>query len=541
MGITLFGKHIITFLTQYLCKLLAGILLFLVIATTDLSAQWGQDLFIQGSLFIEPGAGLFIQGNVSIETADGELSHMGVMEMEGNLSKDSNSKFISSLNSLIVFRNDSYNSSNVQWIEGDFTGTNAFGRLEIDNHSAEPGLHLATHDIEIRQQVDFKVGNLVTVPPPGEGFTPVFNKLIVSRNEPGTFTGDLINNFIEGRLRQNIRDNRTYYLPIGPIASNIGSQPLELTYYSGPNTYLELEFTEGAFTTPGVTATCDVGSPPGNIGTPDGITDQVMIDCVAGGKWEVTTNATNVLYDINLFPSPTLLAQCNSALHWLAKDSNLLSNCPITGYSAEGLTSFSFFDIPSVVDPSSSVILPIELIEFTAKGLNDYIELNWLTASEVNSDGFEIEKSLDGSTFERIGWVAAQGNTSLLSSYAFQDINVQKNKVYYYRLKMIDLDGHFEYSEVRTALLEASNQVTDARVYPNPINPDTHRLNYTALLSGDITISLFNALGAEVFTRFDHVTEGFNTLELQGVSSGVYHIVLQDEVYTRRGTVVVSY
>lgn len=92
-------------------------------------------------------------------------------------------------------------------------------------------------------------------------------------------------------------------------------------------------------------------------------------------------------------------------------------------------------------------VLPVELISFSAQIIDNQQQLRWVTVQEKNSSHFEIERSEDGKTFYSIGQQTAQGYSTKLISYEFIDTE-SINAVTYYRLKMMDLDGSFEYSKV---------------------------------------------------------------------------------------------
>jgi len=98
---------------------------------------------------------------------------------------------------------------------------------------------------------------------------------------------------------------------------------------------------------------------------------------------------------------------------------------------------------------NSGTALPVSLSSFNAENIeNKYSHLTWKTNSEVNNNGFEIQRSLNSSYFELVGWVNGHGNSSTLKSYSFDDFEVIKGNTYYYRLKQVDFDGNFVYSNV---------------------------------------------------------------------------------------------
>ncbi|MBK9151781.1 MAG: carboxypeptidase regulatory-like domain-containing protein [Saprospiraceae bacterium] len=116
-------------------------------------------------------------------------------------------------------------------------------------------------------------------------------------------------------------------------------------------------------------------------------------------------------------------------------------------------------------------VLPVQLEDFTGKWntTRDVNELDWVTASELNNDYFEIERSFAGSNFEVIGRVDGKGNSTVRSFYGFDDSNISQNGVYSYRLKQVDADGKFSYSKTVDILVNR-RLATSARIYPNPAN-----------------------------------------------------------------------
>jgi hypothetical protein len=130
--------------------------------------------------------------------------------------------------------------------------------------------------------------------------------------------------------------------------------------------------------------------------------------------------------------------------------------------SVSGLSSFSSFTGTDVNNP-----LPVELLYFDAIKENDYVLLEWETASEKDNDYFQIERSEDGITFDTIGKVSGAGNSKVNTSYSFKDVETLEAKTYY-RLKQVDFDGDFEYSPVVS--VGGQNMNNKLELYPNPAN-----------------------------------------------------------------------
>lgn len=120
----------------------------------------------------------------------------------------------------------------------------------------------------------------------------------------------------------------------------------------------------------------------------------------------------------------------------------------------------------SLTDLNGVFVLPVELISFDAEKKGQSVLLTWKTASEQNSNRFEVERSNNGTTFKLIGTVASAGNTTTTKNYSLTD-NVPLTGVNYYRLKQIDIDGSFKYSKVASVNFERPKQVI---VFPNPVS-----------------------------------------------------------------------
>jgi hypothetical protein len=138
----------------------------------------------------------------------------------------------------------------------------------------------------------------------------------------------------------------------------------------------------------------------------------------------------------------------------------LIQICTNSNTSSE---EFAFDNI----QVGEAVSVPVELVQFTAKQLssNDVV-LDWETASELNNYGFEIESSLDGRNWEVLDFLRGKGTTAELQSYQYIDQQIKPGLNYYYRLKQIDFDGIFEYSDILNVRIEAQQPVLGVR--PNP-------------------------------------------------------------------------
>lgn len=191
--------------------------------------------------------------------------------------------------------------------------------------------------------------------------------------------------------------------------------------------------------------------------------------------------------------------------------------------------------VPSIHDwelqiKGTSIIggsFPVVLSFFKGEAVPGAIQLLWETAQEENSAAFEIERSLDGRLFEQVGIVPAAGNASSPQFYTFDDTRVEPNQVYYYRLRMVDLDGSFEWSN--TVEVSFSDQtVIQVRVGPNPVK---ETLNVNVTYTGDqaVEVVLYDTNGAEIYTRslVDGLARQNVLLEMGKLPAALYFVVVK--------------
>ena len=181
-----------------------------------------------------------------------------------------------------------------------------------------------------------------------------------------------------------------------------------------------------------------------------------------------------------------------------------------------------------VADSWDQAPLPVELTSFTANASAKSVTLNWVTATEVNNYGFEVERTIQNSklktqNWEKIGFVAGNGNSNSTKNYSYTDINVTAGK-YSYRLKQIDNDGQYTYSKEVEVELGIPTTFSLEQNYPNPFNPTTS-MQYSVSSKQFVTIKVFDMLGREVAVLVNGEKEpGTYTAEFSsaGLASGTY-------------------
>jgi len=176
----------------------------------------------------------------------------------------------------------------------------------------------------------------------------------------------------------------------------------------------------------------------------------------------------------------------------------------------------------------SNYFVPVELSSFTANVSENKITLLWSTASELNNEGFDVQVSTDNQTFEKIGFVPGFGTTTDTKNYSFS-INDFAVNTQYFRLKQIDYDGTFEYSNAIEVEGLAPVDFTLLQNYPNPFNPST-TIKFTLPVDSNVSLKLFNLLGEEVADIIStEMIAGLHQVELNAdeLSSGTYFFVMK--------------
>jgi photosystem II stability/assembly factor-like uncharacterized protein len=174
--------------------------------------------------------------------------------------------------------------------------------------------------------------------------------------------------------------------------------------------------------------------------------------------------------------------------------------------------------------------IPVELISFIGEFRYDEIVLTWITASELNNYGFEVQRSLDNYNWKKIGFLPGKGTSSEINYYSFSNSIIKTGKIYY-RLKQIDYDGNYEYSKVIEVEISNPKEFSLNQNYPNPFNPST-QIKVAVKEISNIEIIVYNILGKEIKTLLDeNLPAGEYIIQWHGkdnegnyLSSGIYFI-----------------
>ncbi|MFH1195054.1 MAG: T9SS type A sorting domain-containing protein [bacterium] len=174
--------------------------------------------------------------------------------------------------------------------------------------------------------------------------------------------------------------------------------------------------------------------------------------------------------------------------------------------------------------------LPVELTSFTASVIDEGVKLNWETATEVDNYGFEVERSILGNNeWQTLGFIEGAGVSNSPKQYSFKDENVAVGS-YAYRLKQIDLDGAYTYSDQIEVNLETlPTELALEQNYPNPFNPAT-TIKFALPQSSNVSLVVYNMLGERVAVLENGMLEAGiyeRNFDASSFTSGIYVYVLK--------------
>lgn len=177
-------------------------------------------------------------------------------------------------------------------------------------------------------------------------------------------------------------------------------------------------------------------------------------------------------------------------------------------------------------------VLPLHLLSFTGTIKNDNAQLQWRTTAEQNLKGYDVERSTDTQQFNRIGSIAA-ANRPGSQTYNYTDDGFavavgKENNTVYYRLKMVDIDGKYRYSNT-IKLSRAGSGIVSLSAYPNPV-VNTLNLHFVSSSSGNYNISITGVTGKQYYNGTYKATQGESVtgIPVNQLAAGVYMVTVKD-------------
>ncbi len=246
----------------------------------------------------------------------------------------------------------------------------------------------------------------------------------------------------------------------------------------------------------------------------------------------ILAGQTVAFYVTNDFGGGTTYTDGTAVGNFLASDANLTVYEGIGKSYPFGLT----FNVRNfnghLYYETGIVVLPIELLDFTAEPINRSVKTEWTTASEKNNNYFTVERSKDGENWEGVAAIPGAGNSSSLKNYSAIDEDPYSGRSFY-RLKQTDFDGQWTYSSIETVFIEPS---INMEIYPNPSNGI---LNLSQIPEeGPYHIQLYDMVGRVVYEQ--QTEEPLSKISLSHLPAGQYIFRFANNNFTHQSTIILQ-
>jgi len=261
----------------------------------------------------------------------------------------------------------------------------------------------------------------------------------------------------------------------------------------------------------------------------------------SGFTYDITYNYNLArLYTISS-ESEMRLAKYNASTGWEQYDA--APNTTAKSITVTGVTSFSTFTFGDNSSP-----LPVKMKSFSSSISGRNVKLTWVTESELNSKGFEIQRSkYHKNNYEKIAFINSKGKPNSMTEYNYNDNKLNSGK-YEYRLKQSDFNGNYTYFNLSSCIeVGLPDKFSLSQNYPNPFNPVT-KIDFELPFDSKVKIVLYDILGREVKVLVPNELKqaGFYTLEINALNlaSGTYFYRMvansrnKDFVFTKKMVVV---
>jgi hypothetical protein len=317
--------------------------------------------------------------------------------------------------------------------------------------------------------------------------------------------------------------------PHGFVIRNSSGQIVDAVAVTGYTFPASAGVTPADWTGPGVTASASFAAIM--LIAPDNNTASVW--ALETATMQINPNVLNTNITA---PTPPI----TSGFDWMYLGSSVSTSAATTfgPYTTPGIYKYvavftnacgTFRDTVTI---TASATVPVKLVQFTAAPSNGDVLLNWSTASESNSSHFEIERSVDGKSFEKLVYVKAAGSSATMLNYNDEDKNafvIAGANTLYYRLKMVDNDSKFEYSKIAVVSVNDNNEQKPLTVFPNPYNDQTY-LTFNAAHNAQAVINVTDLTGKVVVSYSESVIGGTFVSALKHAAeleTGIYFVSIE--------------
>lgn len=475
-------------------KLFTTMLLTLIIGLEQTYAQF----YNQGSeVTIQAGAIVTVEGNF-YNKAGSDFKNAGTIELKGEVSNDQT--MTSDFGGYWIF-----NGSNIQKIGG--LETIWMNSLNVNNLA---GFLLQT-SLRISKQMEFNNG-IMTAENPGNivYFTPSAAIGSPAPSDASHINGEVVK---EGEAQ-------IFKYPVG---DGTRYQPIEVDFATNENGLLG-KYSPTDAGAVGFGTSGSEGTPLNNYNSKE----HWDLTPINGGTTKATVKVFWDSYNDG-FSETASLRRVAHLSTLTGKWENEGTNGGIGNAMAGSVVSNSISDwSPFTLGTVQAVALPITLINFTGKKVGETNVLNWQTSAEINASHFEIERSVGNNIFAQIGKINSAGKTILeKNNYQFIDFLPVKN-INYYRLKMVDLNGKYEYSKIIGLNFEKTVKII-GEFYPNPTIENYSNIDIYAEQRAEWQITKMDISGKVLKTEKQILEKGQNTITVFGIEKGMNIVQFENE------------
>jgi photosystem II stability/assembly factor-like uncharacterized protein len=272
-----------------------------------------------------------------------------------------------------------------------------------------------------------------------------------------------------------------------------------------------------------------------NVGYLCGSSSTIRKTIDGGATWDtLTVGISTTLYDIEFDDENNGIIVGSSGRTFITGDggvnwdfennsSSTLYGVAVEIMSIDTSAAYTCGSI-SFIMRNAHVLVPVELASFSASVNGNNITLNWITATELNNLGFQVERISEEQSWEKVGFVNGYGTTTEPQVYSFTDAGLASG-IYNYRIKQMDFDGSYKYYQLEQEVEIGTPVSYDlSQNYPNPFNPTT-KINYSVPADGFVNISVYNVLGEKVTNIVNSLQKAGSyevTFDATNFASGMY-------------------
>lgn len=418
-----------------------------------------------------------------------------------------------------------------------FTGTsgqsyfNAYGGNQLLNHVT---MEHAGQGVSLNSFMRLGNAGVLTLNS-GKIITDTGYEVVVLNRAPAAVTTGNTSSFVQGNLRRHLNPTGSYDFPVGEASRGFQRANINFTNAASLNQLDNILVNFSPYST----------LPPGP-GTMDcGLLYNV--NSLDNGYWNFipSSTASSGVFDLSLFNANFT----NAGSAWTIKSLPsgggwAIANGSCAASTATLVTRTGMSGLASFGTAQSGSLLPVDWLSFEAIPYGNYVRLKWSTASEDDCLGYEVQRlTRSESDFNGIGWVNGSGTTREVTAYLYDDFDAPSGEQLYYRLKQVDFNGIFDYSDVVTVRVDPKTD-SEIRVYPQPIADDA--LLYIRLnAESEAMVSIIDTWGGVVCRqRLGILQEGVTTYPLNSICrrlpAGMYTIRLEAGEQTMHNKLMVA-